>query len=120
MSVQIIEKNGVPEYAVLPYDEYEALLSLAEDKSDFADVIAFRENREETFPEAVLDALLSGQNPIKVYRSYREMTQSDLAKAISKSLPYIAKLESGERKGSVDVLAAIADALDINLEQLVI
>ena len=120
MSVQIIEKNGVPEFAVLPYDEYEALLSLAEDKSDITDVIAFHESQEETFPEEVLDALLNGQNPIKVYRSYRKMTQSDLAQAIDKSLPYIAKLESGERKGSVDVLSAIADALNIDLEQLVI
>ncbi len=119
MSVQIIEKNGVPEFAVLPYDEYEALLSLAEDKSDIADVIAFRKNQEESFPEEVLDALLSGHNPIKVYRSYRKMTQSNLAEAIGKSLPYVAKLESGERKGSVDVLSAIATALNIDLEQLV-
>ena len=120
MSVQFIEKNGVPEFAVLPFDEYQALLALAEDKSDIADVIMFRKNQEETFPEEVLDALLNGQNPIKVYRSYREMTQSDLAQAIGKSLPYVAKLESGERKGSVDVLSAIAEALNVDLEQIVV
>ena len=118
MSVQIIEKNGVPEFAVLPYDEYKALLSLADDKSDIVDVIAFRKKQEESFPEDVLDALLSGRNPIKVYRSHRKMTQSALAKAIGKSLPYVAKLESGERKGSMDVLSAIAAALNVDLEQL--
>ncbi len=30
MSAQIIERGGKPEYAVLPYDEYLALLELAE------------------------------------------------------------------------------------------
>ncbi len=119
MSVQFIEKNGVPEYVVLPFEEYEKLLDAAEDKADTADVIAFREAREETFPEEVLEALLAGGNPIKVYRSYREMTQNKLAQSIEKSLTYIAKLESGERTGSVEVLSNIAEVLDIDLEQLV-
>ena len=119
MSVQFIEKDGVPEFAVLPFAEYEQLISIAEDKIDAADVLAFRESREETFPEEVLDALLAGDNPIKVYRTYRKMTQTGLASAVGKSLPYIAKLESGERKGSVDVLSDIAEALGVELDHLI-
>lgn len=119
MSAQFIKKDGVPEFAVLPFDEYERLMNIAENKIDAADVIAFRESGEETFPEEVLDALLDGSNPIKVYRTYRKMTQSDLAQSLEMSLPYVAKLEAGDRKGSVDVLARIAEILGVDLDQLV-
>jgi len=119
MSAQFIEKDGVPQFAVLPFAEYQSLINIAEDKVDAADVIAFRESEEETFPEEVLDALLAGDNPIKVYRTYRKITQAKLATSIGKSLPYIAKLEAGERKGTVDVLSDIADTLGINLDQLI-
>jgi DNA-binding XRE family transcriptional regulator len=119
MSAQIIEKDGVPEFVVLPFAEYENLMNIAEDKIDTAEVLAFRENGEQTFPEKVLDSLLAGNSPMKVYRKYRNMTQDELAKSIGKSLPYIAKLEAGDRKGSVDVLSNIAKALNIDLDQLV-
>ena len=45
MSAQFIEKDGVPEFAVLPFAEYEQLISIAEDKIDAADVLAFRESQ---------------------------------------------------------------------------
>ncbi|MDQ6971643.1 MAG: hypothetical protein Q9M30_03255 [Mariprofundaceae bacterium] len=34
MNVQILEKNGKPEYAVLPIEEYRKLLEMAEDAAD--------------------------------------------------------------------------------------
>ena len=37
MSAQIIEREGKPEYAVVPYNEYLELLALAEDAQDAAD-----------------------------------------------------------------------------------
>ena len=118
MSAQIIEKDGVPEYAVLPYAEYERLLAIAEDKMDAADVLAYREAREESFPESLVDALVNGDHPIKVYRNYRQLTQQELADRIGKSKPYIAKLEAGERTGTIDVLARIAEVLEVDLDQL--
>ena len=118
MSAQIIEKDGVPEFAVLPYAEYERLLAIAEDKMDAADVLAYREAREECFPESLVDALVNGDHPIKVYRNYRQLTQQELADRIGKSKPYIAKLEAGERTGPIDVLARIAEVLEVDLDQL--
>ena len=118
MSAQIIEKDGVPEFAVLPYAEYERLLAIAEDKMDAADVLVYREAREESFPESLVDALVNGDHPIKVYRNYRQLTQQELADRIGKSKPYIAKLEAGERTGTIDVLARIAEVLEVDLDQL--
>ena len=118
MSAQIIEKDGVPEFAILPYAEYERLLAIAEDKMDAADVLAYREAREESLPESLVDALVNGDHPIKAYRNYRQLTQQELADRIGKSKPYIAKLEAGERTGTIDVLARIAEVLEVDLDQL--
>ncbi len=73
---------------------------------------------EETFPESLVDALVNGDHPIKVYRNYRQLTQQELADRIGKSKPYIAKLEAGERTGTVDVLVRIAEVLKVDLDQL--
>ena len=40
MSVQIIEKSGKPEYAVIPYAEYQELLEMAQDARDTQDADA--------------------------------------------------------------------------------
>jgi ribosome-binding protein aMBF1 (putative translation factor) len=53
-------------------------------------------DEKETFPAETVDALIAGDNPIKVYRKFRDMPQDDLAHAIKKSKADFAKLESGE------------------------
>jgi len=91
---------------------------MAEDKSDEAAVLAFRQSNEETFPATVVNALIVGDSPIKVYRNYRKMTQQGLADAIGKSKVYIGKLEAGGRGGSVDVLSKIAQAFNVDIDDL--
>lgn len=119
MSVQIIEKKGKPEFAVLPYAEYLELIERLEDKEDMADVAAYRESNEELIPDSVTEALLNGENPIKVYRRYRNMTQFELASIIKKSKAYVAKLEAGDRQGSTAVIRDIASALNVDIDQLI-
>ncbi len=119
MNVQIIEKEGEPEYAVLPYKQYLALLESLEDKQDITDVAAYRTSGEATFSDDVIAQLLEGVNPILVFRRDKGMTQDVLAKAIGKSKVYIAKLEAGERKGSLNVLADIANVLGVDIDMLV-
>ena len=119
MSVQFIEKNGKKEFAVVPFEDYEKLIAIAENKADEADILAFRASDEETFPASVVNTLIAGENPVKVYRKYRGMTQQALADAIGKSKIYISKIEAGDRQGGVDVLSNIAQALNIDLDDLV-
>ncbi len=119
MSVQFIEKNGKKEFAVVPFEDYEKLIAIAENKADEADVLAFRSSNEETSPASVVNALIAGENPVKVYRKHRGMTQQALADAIGKSKIYISKIEAGDRQGGVDVLSNIAQALNIDLDDLV-
>lgn len=76
-------------------------------------------NGEELIPGEVVNALLDGENPIRVWREYRGMTQPQLARVADISVPYLSQLESGKRRGSTDVLSAIARGLDLTLDDLI-
>jgi DNA-binding XRE family transcriptional regulator len=122
MSVQVIKKDGRPEWAVIPYEEYERLVEEAEMSQD---VRAYDEARqaiadgEELVPSEVTYAILDGTNPVRVWREHRGLTQQQLAEAVGISVPYLSQLESGKRRGSAEVLAAIAKALDLSLDDIV-
>jgi DNA-binding XRE family transcriptional regulator len=121
-NIQLIERDGKPEWAVLPYDEYLKLLEQAEMLEDIRDydiAKAELENGEdELIPSEVVEALLDGENPIKVWREYRGQTQQQLADTAGISKPYLSQIETGKRKGTVDILSAIAKALNVSLDDL--
>ncbi|HZW02632.1 MAG TPA: helix-turn-helix transcriptional regulator [Anaerolineaceae bacterium] len=71
---------------------------------------------EDLIPVEVVHAILSGENAIKMWREYRGHTQSALAEKAGISVPYLSQLETNKRKGSLDVLLAIAGALDLSLD----
>ncbi|MBN1992118.1 MAG: helix-turn-helix transcriptional regulator [Anaerolineae bacterium] len=122
MSVQIIEKNGRPEYAVVPYKEYQRLVAEAEmlqDVRDYDEAKLAMANGEELIPSRVTYALLDGENPLRVWREYRGLTQQQVAEAAGISKPYLSQLESGRRKGTAEVLQAISKVLNVSLDDLV-
>ncbi|MCA9938403.1 MAG: helix-turn-helix transcriptional regulator [Anaerolineales bacterium] len=121
MSVQIILRDGQPEWAVIPYDAYTQLIEDAEMLADIREYDAAKQalaEGEELVPAAVVDALLAGENPIKVWRNYRQMTQRVLAENAGISPAYLSQLESGARRGSMETLTRVAQALDLTLEDL--
>lgn len=122
MSVQIIEKDGQPEWAVIPYSEYQKLVELAEDVQDIADAedaINAIQSGEETYPLELVERLtLGNEHPIKVWREYRELSQESLACAVDVGKSYISQIESGKKNGSAKVLKAIAKILEVDLEDL--
>lgn len=119
MKVQIIEKNGKPEWAVIPYREYRRLseaAEMAEDVRDFDEAIS---RDEETVPHAVVQRLVMGEQPVKVWREYRGLTQAALARAARITPAYLSQIETGVREGSVRVLTALARTLQVDVEDLV-
>jgi DNA-binding XRE family transcriptional regulator len=121
MTVQIIKKDGQPEWAVIPYETYQRLTEDAEMLQDIRDYDEARravEEGEELVPSHVVYAILEGESPIRVWRKHRGLTQQQLAEAAGISVPYLSQIESGGRKGSTDVLAAIARALDLTLDDI--
>ena len=122
MNVQIIEKAGMPEWAVIPYEAYQRLLEDAEMLQDVRDYDAAKqavEDGEELVPSDVTYAILDGGNPIKVWREYRGLTQQKLASRAGISPSYLSQIESGKRTGTTAALAAIAAALNLALDDIV-
>ena len=122
-NIQLIERDGKPEWAVLPYEEYLELLEQAEMLEDIRDYdaakAALESGEDELIPAEVVYAILDGANPIKVWREYRRLTQQQLADKVKISKPYISQIETGKRTGTTEILSAIAKALDVSLDDVV-
>ncbi len=123
MNVQVILKEGEPEYAVLPYETYLRLVEDAEMLADIRDYDAAIQdiaNGAELVPAELVYALLDGANPMRVWREYRGLSQGDLAAEAGISASYLSQLESGKRTGTAEVLSAIAAALDVTIDDLIV
>ena len=122
MATQIIvDEAGKPAYAVIPWREYERLVPDAAEAvlSDEALYDRARAEGGELFPAEIVDRLLAGENPIRVYRGYRGLTQKRLAETAGINPVYLSQIETGKRAGSLRTLAAIAEALGVGAGDLV-
>jgi len=123
MNVQIIEKNGKPEWAVIPYSEYQKLQEALEDAEDRKDIEenlkAIQEGKEITVPGEVTFAILDGMSPIRAWREHKQIKMSQLAKKVGISSAYLSQIENGKRNPTIDTLKAIAKELNIDIEMLI-
>ncbi|MFZ2444892.1 MAG: helix-turn-helix transcriptional regulator [Syntrophobacteraceae bacterium] len=123
MKVQVIEKDGRPEWAVIPYTEYERLLEAAEDLEDVRDYDAVKQalasGSEELVPGAVADRLLDGENPVRVWRKHRGLSVSNLAAACGLTPAAVSQIENGKRSPSIETVKAIAAALNIEVDDII-
>jgi DNA-binding XRE family transcriptional regulator len=116
---QLIIKNSFPEFVVLTYSEYEAILEALEDKEDIAAIKEFRTTTEETIPWEVVKSISDGKNAIRVFREFRGIPQAKLAKQAGISRQYLCQIENKERQGSSKILKKIAAILQVNIESLI-
>ena len=82
--------------------------------------MAIEREEEELIPSEVVFAILDGENPIKVWRRYCRLSQSQLASSVGICVSFLSQLETGKRAGTTDVLIAIARALQVGLDDLVV
>lgn len=119
---QIIrDASGEPAFAVLPWADYRALAPDVDDAELSDEELAARAETaaEEAFPGEVVDRLLAGENPIRVFRELRGLTQAALAEAAGVAPMYVSQLERGTRTGSIETIRAIARVLRVDLDDLV-
>ena len=123
MNAQIIEKNGKPEWVVIPYGEFIKIQEILEDAEDIKDIEenlkAIEENREIIIPGEVTLAIIDGTHPIRAWREYKNMRINELAKKIGISGSYLSQIENGKRNPTIETLKNIASALDIEPEMLI-
>ncbi|MCY4585828.1 MAG: helix-turn-helix transcriptional regulator [Bryobacterales bacterium] len=117
----ILDGTGQPAFAVIPWHEYERLVNEDADARVSDEELYDRAKAEggESFPIEVVDRLLAGENPIRVFRTYRGMTQNQLAAAVGINAMYLSQIETGKRTGSIKILAALANALHVGMDDLI-
>jgi len=123
MNVQIIEKNGKPGWAVIPFSEYEKLQEVLEDAEDIKDIEenlkAIMEGTEITIPGELTFAILNGISPIRAWREHKRIKLNELAKKVGISSAYLSQIENDKRNPTIDTLKAIAKELNIEVEMLI-
>ena len=118
--IQIIRKDGEPEYAVLPYCEYERLRDAAEVAEDIAvyDRAKASTNAEHV-PGEVVRRLVDGENPVRVWREHRGLAQGELAKRLDIAKDSLSRIEAGEQEGTFGLYRELSRVLDVSLDELV-
>ncbi len=121
--VQFITTPGA-RLAVIPEEEYRRLVAAFEDAQDAATIDEYRRKKAageagEAVPMEMMKRLLDGESPVRVYREHRGMTAVQLAGKAGLSQGFISQIENGRREGSVQVLKSIAEALGVDLDDLV-
>ena len=116
MTTEIINKNG-KSYAVIPYETYQQLIEDAEILADIKAYDKVKEKQEENFPSYIVDKIfIQEENPIKVYREYRSLTQLRLANKANLSINKIQEIENDINLANQEELEAIAKILNIDLD----
>ena len=119
MNAQIIERNGKPEWAVIPYGDYVKIEALLEDAEDIRDIEESINSNEVAIPGEVTFAIVDGIHPIRAWRDYQKMTIRKLAEKAGISAAYLSQIEGGKRNPTIETLKNIANALDIDVEILI-
>lgn len=97
---------------------FDALRDMIEDREA---AIAFARTREqETVPDEIVGRLISGENPIRVWREHRGLSLRALAARAEVSPSALSDMETGKSEGRPRVLRRIAAVLGVNLDDLVL
>ena len=117
--VQVIEKDGRPDFYVVPADLWERVKALVEDIEDaaaYADALAKDDGLR--YPAAVAYAIADGASPLRAWRKHKGFTLQALAAAAGVSKPYVSQIERSKRAGTAATLRKLATALGVPLAAL--
>jgi DNA-binding XRE family transcriptional regulator len=114
----IITPNGET-LVILPLAEYEKLVDQADIARADKIVDAIAAGDDELVPADVVKRILDGDSKVRVWRTHRGMSARDVATATGLSAPYISEIESGKKEGSISAMKKIAEALKVDLDDLV-
>jgi len=105
-NVQILrDASGHPAFAVLPFDQYRALLASANSMGA-------------TVPNAVVNAVFDrGLSVVAAWREHLHLTQAEVAARMGITQAAFAQMESAKRPRKA-TLQKIAAAMDLEVEQL--
>jgi DNA-binding XRE family transcriptional regulator len=117
---QTIERDGEPEYAVVPIEEYRSRVAALEEAADVAAIErAWGDDAAgETVPGEVVNAILDGASALRAWRLNRGLTLEVLMERIGVSKGYLSQIEQGRKPGTLGVFRRLADALGVYIDDL--
>ena len=120
------QKTSRGEVAILPRKDYEVLIAKASEADEDAGTVRLvAKARDEIagggplLPKAVVDRLANGEQPVRVLREWRDITQMHLSFKTNLSQGHISDIENGRRTGTAAALRLIAGVLKVPLDLLV-
>ncbi|MEO6782301.1 MAG: helix-turn-helix transcriptional regulator [Bradyrhizobium sp.] len=120
------QKTPRGEVAILPKKDYELLVARASEADEDAGSarIVSRARKEISggaplLPKDVVDRMANGENPVRVLREWRDITQMHLSFKTDLSQGHISDIENGRRTGTAAALRLIANVLEVPLDLLV-
>lgn len=120
MTAQILEIGG-QKMAMLPVADYERLLEIAEDQADINAAIAAEKRRlegEEYVPAELVYSIMDGENALRAWRKYRGLTLARLNALSGVNKATLSQLENGKALGRPATWRALADALDVTVDDI--
>jgi DNA-binding XRE family transcriptional regulator len=108
---------------ILPEAEFERLRDLAEDTEDAAAharaVARLAAGEDELLTSAEVDELLAAPAPLAFWRAKRGLSLRELAARVGADRAVLAALEAGEEGGDIRLYRRLAEALRVEIEDLV-
>jgi DNA-binding transcriptional regulator YiaG len=108
MDLQVISRDGEPEYAVLPWAQYQALLQAAGFASQ-----PVGKTTQPSAQAAAETAELPGLEQLGALRAAKGLEVAQLARTVGISPSYLDLIESGERKPDAAILRSLAWELGV-------
>jgi DNA-binding XRE family transcriptional regulator len=99
MNVQVIKRDGEPEYAVLPWADYQALLQAV--------------GRTAQGAGAVAAGAMPAFHQLRRLREEKGLSVEELARSVGISPHYLGMIESGERQPDAAIQRALAWTLGV-------
>jgi DNA-binding XRE family transcriptional regulator len=107
--------------------EYESLLDRIEDAEDKAAIdrleariakVGFTEATKDYLPIQLVERLIAGEHPIRVWRAHRGVTREALAQKAGVAPSYLTEIETRKKPGSFEAMIKLAAALGISLDDI--
>ena len=101
-NIQIIKKNGVPVFVLVPYEEYFKTLP-----------------EEDTIPNEVVELIIKKNfNLLKAWRTYLKLTQKEVAEKAKITQSALSQMEKNDNIHRTTTLVKLANAMNLSVKQL--
>jgi transcriptional regulator with XRE-family HTH domain len=80
--------------------------------------MGFTEATKDYLPIQLVERLIAGEHPIRVWRAYRGVTREALAEKAGVAPSYLTEIETRKKPGSFEAMIKLATALGISLDDI--